>query len=79
MLVTTEAPGPYAALPVARDLDPRLVGGDLATALRTALDDPRPDYAERAKTALVAFRRGSVDAIVQRELVPRLVALADDA
>jgi DNA polymerase (family 10) len=38
LLVTTPAPGPYAALPLARDLDPRLVGPDLA--IRTALDDP---------------------------------------
>jgi hypothetical protein len=72
MLVTTEAPGPYAALPIARDLDPRLVGDDLAGALRAALDDPAPDYAERAKSALVPYRRGSVDALVLQELVPRL-------
>jgi hypothetical protein len=72
MLVTTEAPGPYAALPIARDLDPRLVGDDLAGALRAALDDPVPGYAERAKSALVPYRRGSVDALVARELVPRL-------
>lgn len=43
-LVTTAAPGPYAALPLARALDPRFVvedGADtraLAQALRTALD-----------------------------------------
>jgi hypothetical protein len=73
MLVTTEAPGPYAALPIARELDPRLVGDDLAGALRAALDDPRPDYAERARGALLPFRRGSVDALVLQELVPRLV------
>jgi len=72
MLVTTEAPGPYAALPLAREIDPRLVGDDLAGALRAALDDPRPDYAERARGALVPFRRGSVDALVLQELVPRL-------
>ncbi len=72
VLVTTEAPGPYAALPIARDLDPRLVGDDLAGALRAALDDPAADYADRARSALVTFRRGSVDALVQRELVPRL-------
>jgi hypothetical protein len=72
MLVTTEAPGPYAALPIARDLDPRLVGDDLAGALRSALDHPAPGYAERAKSALVPYRRGSVDALVARELVPRL-------
>ena len=34
MLVTTPAPGPYAALPIARELDARLVGEDLAGALR---------------------------------------------
>jgi glycosyl transferase family 1 len=72
MLVTTEAPGPYAALPIARALDPRLVGDELAGALRAALDDPAPDYAERAKSALVPFRRGSVDALMLQELVPRL-------
>ena len=54
-LVTTAAPGPYAALPLARALDPRLVGDDLAAAIRTALDDPSPGYAERAAAA---SRRG---------------------
>ena len=73
MLVTTEAPGPYAALPIARELDSRLVGDDLATALRAALDDPRDDYAENARSALLPFRRGSVDALVMQELLPRLL------
>ncbi len=73
MLVTTEAPGPYAALPIARDLDARLVGDDLAGALRAALEDPLEDYAESARTALLPFRRGSVDALVQQELLPRLL------
>jgi hypothetical protein len=73
MLVTTEAPGPYAALPIARDLDARLVGDDLAGALRAALDDPVADYADRGRSALLPFRRGSVDALVQQELLPRLV------
>jgi hypothetical protein len=73
ILVTTEAPGPYAALPLARDLDARLVGDDLAGALRTALDDPRDGYADDARTAMLPFRRGSVDALVQQELLPRLL------
>jgi hypothetical protein len=77
MLVTTEAPGPYAALAIARDLDARLVGDDLAGALRAALDDPHDDYAERARTALLPFRRGSVDALVQQELLPRLLSGSD--
>ena len=34
VLVTTAGPGPYAALPLARELDPRLVGDGLAAAIR---------------------------------------------
>src|SRR6478609_720148 len=56
-LVTNAAPGPYAALPIARALDERLVGDDLAGALRTALDDPAPDYAAHALAALEPYRR----------------------
>jgi glycosyltransferase involved in cell wall biosynthesis len=73
-LVTTEAPGPYAALPLARELDPRLVGGDLAAGLRAALDEPLPGYAERALVALAPFRRSAVDRIVAEQLLPRLLA-----
>jgi hypothetical protein len=73
-LVTTEAPGPYAALPIARELDARLVGDELAVALRTALENPLPDYAERARTALAPFSRAAVDRIVAEQLLPRLLA-----
>jgi Glycosyl transferases group 1 len=73
VLVTTAAPGPYAALPLARALDPCLVTDDLATALRTALDDPPPDYAERALQALAPYRRTAVDATVRDELLPALL------
>jgi hypothetical protein len=73
-LVTTPAPGPYAALPLARALDPRLVGDDLAAALRAALDAPEPDYAERAAAALAPFRREAVDRVVREELLPRLLS-----
>jgi glycosyltransferase involved in cell wall biosynthesis len=72
-LVTTAAPGPYAALPLARALDARLVTDDLATALRTALDDPPPGYAERALQALAPYRRAAVDATVRDELLPALL------
>ena len=71
-LVTTPSPGPYAALPVARALDPRLVGVDLAQALRTALDDPTPGYAERARDALAPWRPEQVDRVVADQLMPRL-------
>jgi hypothetical protein len=73
-LVTTPAPGPYAALPIARDLDARLVSEDLAAALRAALDDPLGDYAPRARRALVPFSREAADRVVSRELLPRLLA-----
>jgi glycosyltransferase involved in cell wall biosynthesis len=74
VLVTTPSPGPYAALPIARALDSRLVSEDLASALRTALDDPAPDYSGRALRALAPFRRVAVDRIVAEELLPRLLA-----
>jgi glycosyltransferase involved in cell wall biosynthesis len=74
LLVTTPAPGPYAALPIARALDPRLVSDDLAGALRTALDDPARDYAGRALAALAPFRREAVDATVRERLLPALLS-----
>ena len=73
LLVTTESPGPYVALPMARGLDPRLVGHDLAVALRTALDDPAPAYADRARELLRPLSRERVDAVVRDELLPRLL------
>jgi glycosyltransferase involved in cell wall biosynthesis len=69
-LVTTPAPGPYAALPLARSLDPRLVSETLA--IRTALDDPSPGYAERAAALLAPFAPDAVDRVVADELLPRL-------
>ena len=72
-LVTTAAPGPYAALPLARALDPRLVGDDLAAAIRTALDDPAPGYAERAAEALAPWTPAAVDALVAERLLPALL------
>jgi hypothetical protein len=74
MLVTTAGPGPYAALPVARALDPRLVTADVARALRTALDDPVPDYADRAREAVAPWSHAAVDRIVAEQLLPRLLA-----
>jgi glycosyltransferase involved in cell wall biosynthesis len=72
-LVTTASPGPYAALPLARELDARLVGG-VAEGVRTALDDALPDYAERAAELLAPYRREAVDAVVREQLLPRLVS-----
>jgi glycosyltransferase involved in cell wall biosynthesis len=72
-LVTTAAPGPYAALALARELDPRLVGGDLAGALRAALDSPVADYAPRAAELLAPYGRDAVDRLVAERLLPRLL------
>src|SRR4051794_17117024 len=76
-LVTTPGPGPYAALPLARALDPRLVVEPeppaLAAAIRAALDEPAPDYAEHALSALAPFRRAGVDRTVAEQLLPRLL------
>ena len=71
MLVTSAAPGPYAALPLARQLDPRLVGSPLA--IRTALDDPLPDYAGRARELLAPLTRAAIDRVVAGDLLPRLL------
>jgi len=73
VLVTNAAPGPYAALPLARALDPRLVTDDLAPAIRAALDDPAPGYAARAEALLEPFTRTAVDRVVREELLPRLL------
>ena len=74
MLVTTDAPGPYEARELARRLDPRLVGDDLAGALRAALDDPAPGYTERAAEMLEPYSPEGVDRTVAEELLPRLLA-----
>jgi glycosyltransferase involved in cell wall biosynthesis len=83
-LVTTAAPGPYAALPLARAIAPELVlpagagAGELAGALRTALGPARAPtgaQAAAARAALLApFMRAAADRAVARELLPRLLS-----
>jgi Glycosyl transferases group 1 len=73
MLVTTPSPGPYVALELARRLDPRLIGDDLAPALRAALDAPLPDYAARATELIAPFTRDAVDRTVAARVLPRLL------
>jgi len=75
-LVTTTAPGPYAALTIARSLDERLVVSDprdLAAALRSALDHPSPGYAERAVRALAPISSAVVDRLVAERVLPGLL------
>ncbi|MBJ7328428.1 MAG: glycosyltransferase [Solirubrobacteraceae bacterium] len=74
-LVTTPAPGPYAALPIARALDPRLVvegDAELAAAIRTALDEDGDRYAAEAREALAPFTPEAIDALVAHQVLPRL-------
>jgi len=73
MLVSTPASGPYPALAIARQLDPRLVSDDLAAAIRAALDDPVPDYARRAAELLAPFSRAAVDSAIAQRVLPRLL------
>ncbi|UTI64452.1 glycosyltransferase [Paraconexibacter antarcticus] len=78
-LVTTAAPGPYAALPAARALDPRWVlpdgaGADaLAAAIRTALDDPPADLAVRGPAAVAEHGSAAIDRAVAERVLPRLL------
>ena len=59
VLVTTPSPGPYAALPLARALDPRLVGEHLAAAIRARSTTRAPGYARaRAGGARAVAARG---------------------
>jgi glycosyltransferase involved in cell wall biosynthesis len=73
LLVTTPSPGPYPALDLARQLDARLVSNELPAAIRIALDDPLPDYAERAAELLKPFSRVAVDRTVAEDVLPRLL------
>lgn len=76
-LVTTPAPGPYAALPIARALDARFVAADdaaLAVALRCALDDAGDRYPAAAAAALAPFAPAAVDRVVAERVLPALIA-----
>ncbi len=74
-VVTTPAPGPYAALPLLRGglgwvVEPH----GLSAALRAALDDDDPGYPARARAAVAPFSHAAVDAIVAQQLLPALLA-----
>lgn len=73
LLVTTPSPGAYPALALARRLDDRLVTDDLAAAMRIALDQPLPGYADRAAALLAPFSREAIDQRVAHEVLPRLL------
>jgi hypothetical protein len=75
-LVTTSAAGAYPALALASELDPRLVADDaesLSAGLRAALDEPLIDYSRRAAELLVPYRRSTMNEVLARDVLPRLV------
>lgn len=72
-LVSTPAPGPYPALDLARALDPRLVADQLVAPLRAALDEPRPDYAARARELLEPFTPRAVRKTLTTRVLPAVV------
>jgi hypothetical protein len=73
-LVTTAAPGAYPALRIAQAVDPRLVGDDLASALRFALDQPLEEYASRVAPRLAPFGYEAVDRQLADVILPRLLS-----
>jgi glycosyltransferase involved in cell wall biosynthesis len=76
MIVSSAGPARYPALEIARRLDERLIGSDLAAAIRLALDHPRGDYAAAAAPALERFSAASVDRIVAEQVLPALTGAA---
>ena len=77
VLVTTPSPGPYAALPAGARARPAARSATTSSAaIRIALDDPAPGYAERALEALAPWRPEAVDRVVAEQLLPRLQSLA---
>jgi glycosyltransferase involved in cell wall biosynthesis len=71
LLVTTPSPGPYAALPLARDLNPALVSDDLTAAIRAGL--AAPPYVDRAAELMRPWGREEVDRVIAERLLPALL------
>jgi glycosyltransferase involved in cell wall biosynthesis len=72
MLVSDTKAVSYPAIEIARGVDQRLIGPDLARAIRLALDEPRENYTAAAAPALERFSADSVDRIVAEEVLPAL-------
>ena len=79
-VVTVPTPGPFQALPLARELAPALVASAideraLADALRAGLaltDDERAAYARRARELLAPYREESVRELLAGTVLPAL-------
>jgi hypothetical protein len=81
LLATTPAGGAFEALALARELDPRLVAGDvsapaLSEAIRAAFalsDDEAAAYRRRATERLAPFSEEAITATLARDVLPRLL------
>jgi glycosyltransferase involved in cell wall biosynthesis len=81
LLVTTPSPGPYEALALARELEPKLVASSvspeaLARALDAAFEASEPSraaYRERARSLVLPYARSELIARVEREVLPVLL------
>ena len=77
VLITTAAPGPYAALPLARALNAGVRRDASRRARRRAAHRPRrpacPTTPSARPSCSRRIRRAAVDAVVRDELLPRLL------
>jgi glycosyltransferase involved in cell wall biosynthesis len=81
LLVTAPSPGSYEALPPARELDGRLVAGDmsferLADALRAALElseEAQRAYRERARALVAPHSRAEMKRRLEHDVLPVLL------
>lgn len=79
-LATVPTPGSFEALPLARELDPRLIAADitpdqLAVAIRAGLaltDEERAAYAARADELLEPYREEAIAKVVAERVLPEL-------
>jgi glycosyltransferase involved in cell wall biosynthesis len=76
-LVTVASQGPYEALPLATQLDSRLVSPtvtsqSLAFALRAGFQVDLDDYAKRAAELLQPYRRDAIQKVFEEQVVPAL-------
>ena len=82
VLVTTPSPGPFVALPIARELDSRVVADsesaeDLARALRSALDmtdAEREMYRQRANALVRTFSPACLEQRLRDDVLPALLS-----
>jgi glycosyltransferase involved in cell wall biosynthesis len=76
-LVTVASEGPYEALPIATQLDSRLVAPSissqsLAFALRAGFQMDLDDYSQRAAELLRPYRRDAVQKVFETQVLPAL-------